>query len=137
MHRLSEQTMGLVGFGNIARAVCEKAAGFGLEGLADDPFLAADEIREAGAEPVEDLDDLLARSDVVSVHTPLTPETRGLVGADLPRQYRTSRVGWRSGGPRSQRPAAECLRDPSNRARHAAEGSFNREVTVSTRHTDE
>ena len=82
MHRLAEQTVGLVAFGNIARAVCEKAKGFGMDVLAHDPYLSAEEIREGGAEPVEELDELLAASDVVSVHTPLTPETEGMIGAD-------------------------------------------------------
>lgn len=82
MHRLSTRTLGLVAFGNIARAVCEKARAFGLDVLAYDPYLEDDEIRAGGAEPVEGLDDLLARADVVSVHAPLTPETEGLIDAD-------------------------------------------------------
>ena len=82
MHRLSAQTLGLVAFGNIARAVCQKAQAFGMEVLAHDPFVDDDEIRAGGAEPADELDDLLARSDVVSVHTPLTPETEGILDAD-------------------------------------------------------
>ncbi|MDR9431714.1 MAG: C-terminal binding protein [Natronomonas sp.] len=82
MHRLETQTIGLVAFGNIARAVCEKANGFGMDVIAHDPFLSDEQIREGGAEPVEELDDLLARSDVVSVHTPLTPETEGMIDAE-------------------------------------------------------
>jgi len=82
MHRLETQTVGLVAFGHIAQAVCEKASGFGMDVLAHDPYLSDEEIRAGGAEPVDDLDDLLARSDFVSVHTPLTPETEGLLDAD-------------------------------------------------------
>lgn len=82
MHRLETQTLGLVAFGNIARAVCEKAKGFGMDVIAHDPYLSDEEIREGGAEPVTELDDLLGRADFVSVHTPLTPETEGMIGAD-------------------------------------------------------
>lgn len=90
MHRLAEQTVGLVAFGNIARAVCEKAKGFGMDVLAHDPYLSAEEIREGGAEPVEELDDLLAGSDVISVHTPLTPETEGMIGEEAFQTMRES-----------------------------------------------
>ena len=81
MHRLETRTMGLIAFGNIARAVCEKARGFGMDVIAHDPFLSEEAIREGGAEPVDELDDLLGRADVVSVHTPLTPETEGMLDA--------------------------------------------------------
>lgn len=82
MHRIDgHQTLGLVAFGRIARAVAGKAAALGFEVLAFDPYLDAEAIRDGGAEPVDDLDDLLDRSDVVSVHTPLTPETEGMIGA--------------------------------------------------------
>lgn len=81
-NRLAEGTLGLVAFGNIARAVCRKARGFGMEVLAFDPYQPAEEIAADGAEPVEDLDDLLAASDVVSIHTPLTPETESLIGSE-------------------------------------------------------
>lgn len=82
MRRLSTRTLGLVAFGNIARAVCGKARAFGMEVLAHDPYQDDAAIREGGAEPVAELEDLLAHSDVVSVHTPLTPETEGLLDAD-------------------------------------------------------
>ncbi|HUV24933.1 MAG TPA: C-terminal binding protein [Methanomassiliicoccales archaeon] len=80
MHRLENQTLGLVAFGNIARAVCKKALAFGMNVIAYDPYLTEEQIIEGGAEPVHDLDVLLMNSDVISVHTPLTPETRGLIG---------------------------------------------------------
>lgn len=82
MHRLEGQTIGLVAFGNIARAVAGKAAAFGMDVLAHDPYLEPADIRDGGAEPVERLDTLLATADVVSVHTPLTPETRGMIDAE-------------------------------------------------------
>jgi D-3-phosphoglycerate dehydrogenase len=78
---LREQTLGVVGFGRIGRAVAQRAAPFGLTILAADPYLSGDEIRTAGAEPVA-LDELLSRADIVTIHCPLTPETRGMLGAE-------------------------------------------------------
>ena len=80
---LAGSRLGIVGFGRIGAHVARIAgAGFGMQVLAHDPFLGADAIRAAGAEPVDTLAELLGRVDAVSVHTPLTPETRGLIGAD-------------------------------------------------------
>lgn len=80
MHRLEGQTLGLVAFGHIARAVCKRAKAFGMKVIAFDPYLNDTDILEGGAEPVHTLEELLVRSDVVSVHAPLTPETRGMIG---------------------------------------------------------
>lgn len=77
--RLSESTLGLVGFGKIPRRVAEKAAGFGFDILAQDPYVDAEEMDEKGVEKV-DLDELLERSDYISVHAPLTDETHHLLG---------------------------------------------------------
>jgi D-3-phosphoglycerate dehydrogenase len=73
-------TMGLVGMGNIGRRVAKLAKAFGMEVLAVDPYLSAEEIHRRGAEPVS-FDDLLSQSDVVSLHCPRTPETVDLFGA--------------------------------------------------------
>jgi len=78
--RLTGQTLGLVSFGTIARAVARRAAGFGMRVIAHDPFVDATQAATAGVELVE-LPALLAESDYVSVHAPLTPDTRGLIGA--------------------------------------------------------
>jgi D-3-phosphoglycerate dehydrogenase len=78
--RIAGRTLGLVGYGAIARCLHRKTAGFGLARvLAYDPYVDAAAIRKAGAEPV-DLDTLLRDSDYVSVHVPLGPETRGMIG---------------------------------------------------------
>lgn len=76
---LSGRTVGLVGFGAVARVLAKRLAGFEVRLLVFDPFVASDEIRAGGAEPV-DLDALLRQSDVVSLHARLSPETRGLIG---------------------------------------------------------
>ena len=78
---LQEQTLGIVGFGRIGRAVLARAKPFGLALLIADPYVDPETIRREGAEPVE-LDELLARADIVTLHCPLTPETRGLIGAE-------------------------------------------------------
>lgn len=80
LRRLEGQTLGLVGFGNIPRALAPKAKAFGLNVLTHDPFVKADDLGAAGVEGVS-FDDLLARSDFVSVHAPLLPATRGLMNA--------------------------------------------------------
>jgi D-3-phosphoglycerate dehydrogenase / 2-oxoglutarate reductase len=81
LHRLRGQTLALLGFGRIARALAEKAAPLGLRLIAYDPYVPAEAIRAAGVEPV-DLGDALARGDIVSIHVPLTEETRHLISAD-------------------------------------------------------
>jgi D-3-phosphoglycerate dehydrogenase len=77
--RLSRQVLGVIGLGNIGRAVVEKARPFGLHIVAHDPYLAAQRAAELGVELVS-LDDLLARADYVSIHCPLNDETRRLIG---------------------------------------------------------
>jgi glyoxylate reductase len=73
-------TLGIVGFGRIGQAVARRAAGFEMRILFYDPTPPAEPT--AGAQLV-DLDTLLAESDFVSIHTPLTPETRGMFKAEL------------------------------------------------------
>ncbi|MBI2939528.1 MAG: C-terminal binding protein [Chloroflexi bacterium] len=82
-------TLGLVGFGNVGRAVAARARGFGLRILAHSRSLTAETAASAGVE-LAALDPLFAESDFVSLHLPATPETRGLVGADRLRQMRRS-----------------------------------------------
>src|SRR5438067_5607720 len=78
MFRLSGRTLGLVGFGNIARQVAVRAAAFGMRVLFADPFVAAGQFKEPGTKV--ELDALLAEADFVSVHPPLTGETRKMIG---------------------------------------------------------
>jgi D-3-phosphoglycerate dehydrogenase / 2-oxoglutarate reductase len=76
--RLRGQTLGLIGFGNIARAVVPKALGFGLRVLAYTRHPHAERVQ--GVDCTDDLDRVLAESDYISLHVPATPETRGLFG---------------------------------------------------------
>ncbi len=80
LRRLDGQTLGLVGFGNIPRALAPKARSFGLTVLAHDPYVGNDVLAAADVRGVS-FDDLLARSDFISVHAPLTAATRGLMNA--------------------------------------------------------
>ncbi len=85
VRRLSTMTLGLVGFGNIARLVAERARPFGFRLLACDPYVAADTAAALGVRLVP-LEELLGQSDVVSLHVLLTKETRHLI--DAPRLAR-------------------------------------------------
>jgi D-3-phosphoglycerate dehydrogenase len=80
IRRLEGQVLGLVGFGNIPRQLAPKAQAFGLRVITHDPYVAPDVLAKAGVEGVS-FDDLLARSDFVSIHAPLLPATRGLFNA--------------------------------------------------------
>jgi len=77
---LAGKQLGLVGFGSIARMTAERAKSLGMTVAGYDPFLPADDPSWAGAQKME-LRALLASSDVVSLHTPLTPQTRRMIDA--------------------------------------------------------
>lgn len=74
-------TLGLVGFGRIGQAVARRASGFGMRVIYFSPTTPHNP--SLNAAPVESLDALLAQSDFVSLHTPLTPQTRRMVNADF------------------------------------------------------
>lgn len=79
---LSGTTVGLIGFGTIARLVARRLSGFDVRLVAWDPYPDSEAARELGVELVE-LDALLEGADILSLHVPLLPETRGFVNADL------------------------------------------------------
>jgi D-3-phosphoglycerate dehydrogenase / 2-oxoglutarate reductase len=76
------KTLGVIGFGRIGQLVARRAQSFDMDVLAFDKFVSAERFRELGVEGVAELDDLLARADVVTLHVPKTPETIGLIGAE-------------------------------------------------------
>ncbi len=82
MGPITGETLGLVGFGNIAREVAPRAKALGLQLSGCDPYIPDEPFTALGVERVESLDELLARSDYVSIHTPLTAETRHHFGRD-------------------------------------------------------
>lgn len=91
LHRLRGRTLGLVGFGRIARRLAEKASAIGLQVIASDPYLSADDIRGGGAEP-RTFDELLGEADIVSLHAPLTAETRHVIDATAVARMRPGAI---------------------------------------------
>jgi D-3-phosphoglycerate dehydrogenase len=85
---LRGKTLGIVGLGKIGRAVARRAQGFEMACVGLDPLVSDAEVRGMGVEPVG-FDALLSRADVVTLHVPLTPETKGMIGpaqiARMPR----------------------------------------------------
>ena len=90
---ISGKTLGLIGFGGIGRLTAGLARGLGMTVLACDPMQAADAPvwAQTGVQ-CADLAQLLAQSDVVSLHVPLTPETRNLLSAERVAQMKTGAV---------------------------------------------
>jgi D-3-phosphoglycerate dehydrogenase len=84
MNRLKGMTFGIVGLGMAGKALVPKAKGFGMRVLAYDPYVPIRLCRELGVEKV-DLNQLLVESDCISIHCPLTSETRHLMG---PKQFK-------------------------------------------------
>ncbi|MEE2760844.1 MAG: C-terminal binding protein [Pseudomonadota bacterium] len=89
IHRLKRRTLGLVGLGNIPQALVPKAQAFGINVIASDPYCPDDVFQRMGVERVE-FDGMLARSDYVSVHAPLTPETEKMFNADAFRKMKST-----------------------------------------------
>jgi len=79
-HDIHGQTLGLVGLGNIGQRMAKLAEAFGMRVIAHDPYLSDSEVRARGAEPVS-FDELLAQSDVVSLHCPRNRETLNMFDA--------------------------------------------------------
>jgi D-3-phosphoglycerate dehydrogenase len=77
----TRKTLGLIGAGNIGGIVADRALGLKMKVVAYDPFLSPERAVEMGVEKVE-LEDLLARADVITLHTPLTDKTRNILSAE-------------------------------------------------------
>ena len=81
-HELKGHVLGIVGFGKIGSRVAHLAQAFDMRVIAYDPYVGQDVMAAAGVEKTDTLDALCAGSDYITVHTPLTDETRGMIGAD-------------------------------------------------------
>lgn len=105
-------TIGIVGVGNIGTRMAQLAKAFDMTVLGVDPYLTDDEIRKRGAIPVT-LEQLLARSDVVTVHCPRTPETLNSFGAEKFRAMKKGAVfiATARGGIHDEQALYEALRD--------------------------
>ena len=73
--------LGLIGCGNVGSIVADRAIGLRMRVIAYDPFLSPERALDLGVEKVE-LDDLLARADFISLHTPVTPQTKNILSAE-------------------------------------------------------
>jgi D-3-phosphoglycerate dehydrogenase len=78
--QLGGKTLGIVGLGRVGLAVAKRAIGFDMTVIGFDPFLSAERAQELGIESVPRLDDFWGRCDYITLHTPLSAETRHLVG---------------------------------------------------------
>jgi D-3-phosphoglycerate dehydrogenase len=87
LRRLDGRVLGLVGFGNIPRALAPKAKAFGLRVVTHDPYVSVQALAEAAVEDAS-FDALLGMSDFISIHAPLLPATRGLFNADVFRKMK-------------------------------------------------
>lgn len=88
---LSEKTLGLIGLGKVGSIVAAVARALSMQILVFDPYVSAEKAREAGGKKVE-LDELLAAGDFISIHTPLTPETTGLLNAAALAKMKNSAI---------------------------------------------
>ncbi|MFQ5575713.1 MAG: hydroxyacid dehydrogenase [Anaerolineae bacterium] len=91
-NELFGKTVGIIGIGRIGTAVVERAKAFGMKAVAVDPYLTSSQILQHGAEPVT-MKRVLAEADYLSVHTPLTADTRKLLGpAEIDRMKEGARL---------------------------------------------
>jgi D-3-phosphoglycerate dehydrogenase / 2-oxoglutarate reductase len=80
---LHAKTLGIVGLGRVGVLVAQRAHAFGMQLLAYDPFVSADRARQLGVQLVPALDELVRQADFLTIHLPKTPDTIGLVNAEL------------------------------------------------------
>jgi D-3-phosphoglycerate dehydrogenase / 2-oxoglutarate reductase len=109
---LHGKVLGVLGLGRAGSLVAQRALAFGMRLLAFDPYISADRARAMGVE-LRSLEDLFAESDFVSIHTPKTPETAGLVGRDLLAKAKPGIriINTARGGIVDEEALAEAIRD--------------------------
>jgi D-3-phosphoglycerate dehydrogenase / 2-oxoglutarate reductase len=119
---LCDKTLGIIGMGRIGSELSRRAIAFGMRVIVYDPYLSATRARTLQVELVEELDDLLARADFISLHTPLTAETHHLL--DLARLQKTKRgvriINCARGGLIDENALAAALQD-----RHVAAAALD------------
>ena len=85
---LAGKTLGVLGFGRIGQQVARRALGLEMRVVAHDPFVARERFRELGVERIETQDEVLAVADFLTLHLPLTAETRGSIGTEFFKRLR-------------------------------------------------
>ena len=119
---LYNKTLGVIGMGRIGSELSRRAIAFGMRVIAYDPYLSAARARSLQVELVEDLDELLPHADFISLHTPLTNETRHIL--DAARLLRTKRgvriINCARGGLIDEAALAKALQD-----RHVAAAALD------------
>ena len=138
---LAGKTLGIVGVGNVGRRVARFAGAIGMRVLGYDKYVPADEVRRRGAEPVGSLDELLPQVDVLTCHTPLTPDTHHMIderalarmkpGSD-PHQHVARARPQRARGLRGSRPEAGWPRPGSTSSSRSPARSTTRCSTWTT-----
>ena len=117
---ITGKTLGLVGCGNIGSVVAARAIGLRMKVIAYDPFLSAERAVALGVERIEDLDELLARADFVTLHLPKTEKTANILSAErIARMKPGARlINCARGGLVDEAAVAEALRSgPARRRR--------------------
>jgi len=85
---LCNKTLGVIGLGNVGHIVAERGAGLKMKVIGYDPFISSENIARMGVEPAS-LEDIVTKSDFITVHVPLTPETQGLINRDAFAKMKT------------------------------------------------
>src|SRR6201990_3001616 len=76
------KTLGVIGFGRIGQLVAKRAQSFDMDVVAFDKFVSAERFKELGVEGLDSIEEVLGKSDLVTLHVPKTPETIGLIDAE-------------------------------------------------------
>lgn len=110
--QLSGKTLGIIGLGRVGRVVAQRCLAFGMTVLAFDPYLADEQVEDPRIQQVG-LNELLSRSDIVTLHIPATAETRGLVNADFIKRMKhgVKLINTAFGGVMDEAAAAAALKD--------------------------
>ncbi|HEU0181389.1 MAG TPA: hydroxyacid dehydrogenase, partial [Agromyces mariniharenae] len=127
---LHGKTVGIIGLGRVGVLVAQRLLAFGMQLLAYDPFVSPERARQLGVRVVGDLEELVRQSDFLTIHLPKTPETLGLIGADLLAQAKPTLrvVNTARGGIVDETALADAVRE--GRIAGAALDVFEQEPTT-------
>ena len=109
---LCNKTLGVIGLGNVGRIVAERAAGLKMKVIGYDPFISVENIARLGVEPVS-LEEIFKKSDFITVHVPLTPDTHGMINHDAFAKMKTGVriINCARGGIIDEKDLADAIRE--------------------------